>query len=204
MTELATRLFGPWVRLVNAETLRADFIAGILGALLVLPQGFAFATLAGLPPISANATSSIVQFPGYVTSTLAYWSDIRLIWRTALLLCLASAAGALLGALVLLALDNGRARTSKGTDGEPARLSSRTGAVVAPVEVTDAVMPGVVSLPHGWGHGAPGTVQRIAADHAGANSNELADELLLDELSGNAVLNGIPVELAAVATDSAR
>jgi anaerobic selenocysteine-containing dehydrogenase len=90
------------------------------------------------------------------------------------------------------------------TDGEPARLSSRTGAVVAPVEVTDAVMPGVVSLPHGWGHGAPGTVQRIAADHAGANSNELADELLLDELSGNAVLNGIPVELAAVATDSAR
>ncbi len=50
MTELATRLFGPWVRLVNASTLQADFIAGILGALLVLPQGFAFATLAGLPP----------------------------------------------------------------------------------------------------------------------------------------------------------
>jgi SulP family sulfate permease len=50
MTELATRLFGPWVRVVNAQTLRADFIAGILGALLVLPQGFAFATLAGLPP----------------------------------------------------------------------------------------------------------------------------------------------------------
>jgi sulfate permease, SulP family len=49
MTELATRLFGPWVRLVDAGTLRADFIAGILGALLVLPQGFAFATLAGLP-----------------------------------------------------------------------------------------------------------------------------------------------------------
>ena len=84
------------------------------------------------------------------------------------------------------------------TDGEPARLSSRTGSLVAPVEVTDAVMPGVVSLPHGWGHGAPGTVQRVAAGHAGANSNELADELLLDELSGNAVLNGIPVELAAV------
>ena len=50
MTELATRLFGPWVRLVDATTLRADLIAGILGALLVLPQGFAFATLAGLPP----------------------------------------------------------------------------------------------------------------------------------------------------------
>src|SRR5881397_776093 len=50
MTELATRLFGPWVRMVDAGTLRADLIAGVLGALLVLPQGIAFATLAGLPP----------------------------------------------------------------------------------------------------------------------------------------------------------
>src|SRR6185437_12458672 len=50
MIDLATRLFGPWVRAVDARTLRADFSAGILGALLVLPQGFAFATLAGLPP----------------------------------------------------------------------------------------------------------------------------------------------------------
>jgi SulP family sulfate permease len=50
MTELATRLFGNWVRTIDASTLRADFGAGILGALLVLPQGFAFATLAGLPP----------------------------------------------------------------------------------------------------------------------------------------------------------
>jgi len=50
MRGLATRLFGPWVRLVDARTLRADFVAGALGALLVLPQGFAFATLAGLPP----------------------------------------------------------------------------------------------------------------------------------------------------------
>ena len=50
MIELTTRAFGPWVRWVNRQTLRADLIAGILGALLVLPQGFAFATLAGLPP----------------------------------------------------------------------------------------------------------------------------------------------------------
>jgi anaerobic selenocysteine-containing dehydrogenase len=81
------------------------------------------------------------------------------------------------------------------TDGEPAEVSSRTGAVVAEVEVTDAVMPGVVSLPHGWGHDAPGAQQRVAAEHAGANSNLLADELLLDAVSGNAVLNGIPVRL---------
>jgi SulP family sulfate permease len=50
LTELATRLFGPWVRGVGAATLRADALAGLLGALLVLPQAFAFATLAGLPP----------------------------------------------------------------------------------------------------------------------------------------------------------
>ena len=50
MTEIFTRLFGPWVQKIDARTLRADLIAGILGALLVLPQGFAFASLAGLPP----------------------------------------------------------------------------------------------------------------------------------------------------------
>jgi anaerobic selenocysteine-containing dehydrogenase len=84
------------------------------------------------------------------------------------------------------------------TDGEPAELRSRTGSLVAPVEVTDAIMPGVVSLPHGWGHDVTGTVQTVASAHAGTNSNLVADELLLDALSGNAVLNGIPVELSRV------
>jgi anaerobic selenocysteine-containing dehydrogenase len=84
------------------------------------------------------------------------------------------------------------------TDAEPAELRSRAGALTAPVEVTDTVMPGVCSLPHGWGHDVAGTAQRVASEHAGANSNLVADELLVDELSGNAVLNGIPVELAPV------
>ncbi|MFL5824507.1 MAG: molybdopterin-dependent oxidoreductase [Solirubrobacteraceae bacterium] len=88
-------------------------------------------------------------------------------------------------------------------DGEPAELRSRTGAVVAQVEVTDAIMPGVVSLPHGWGHDVAGTVQSVASAHPGTNSNILADELLLDAVSGNAVLNGIPVELAPVMAASA-
>jgi len=57
-------------------------------------------------------------------------------------------------------------------------------------------MPGVVSLPHGWGHDMAGTAQRVAAEHAGTNSNVLADERLLDPVSGNAVLNGIPVTVA--------
>lgn len=84
------------------------------------------------------------------------------------------------------------------SDGEQAELRSRTGTVRAAVEVTDAVMPGVVSLPHGWGHDAPGSELNVAAAHAGTNSNVLADELLLDAVSGNAVLNGIPVEIAPV------
>jgi anaerobic selenocysteine-containing dehydrogenase len=82
------------------------------------------------------------------------------------------------------------------TDGETARVSSRTGTVEAPVQVTDELMPGVVSLPHGWGHGAADSRMDVAAEHAGTNSNVLADESLIDAVSGNAVLNGIPVELA--------
>ncbi len=78
-------------------------------------------------------------------------------------------------------------------DGGRARLVSRTGAIEVPVEVTDAIMPGVVSIPHGWGHDEPDVRLRIAVAHAGVNSNRLADELALDPLSGNAVLNGIPV-----------
>ena len=75
-------------------------------------------------------------------------------------------------------------------------MRSRAGELVADVEVTDDVMEGVVSLPHGWGHGQPGTQMGVAAANAGVNSNLLSDELQVDPLSGNAVLNGIPVELA--------
>ena len=57
---------------------------------------------------------------------------------------------------------------------------------------------GVVSIPHGWGHDAPGTRLDVAATTPGANSNLLADEVVVDPLSGNAVLNGIPVEVAPV------
>jgi anaerobic selenocysteine-containing dehydrogenase len=75
------------------------------------------------------------------------------------------------------------------------RISSRVGSVHAPVEITDAIAPGVVSLPHGWGHDEPGTQLAIAAQRPGTNSNVLTDELALDPLSGTAVLNGIPVEV---------
>ncbi|HKA13465.1 MAG TPA: molybdopterin oxidoreductase family protein, partial [Myxococcota bacterium] len=76
-----------------------------------------------------------------------------------------------------------------------ARISSRVGTVSAPVEITDGIAQGVVSLPHGWGHDEPGTQLAVAAERPGTNSNVLTDELALDPLSGTAVLNGIPVEV---------
>jgi anaerobic selenocysteine-containing dehydrogenase len=84
------------------------------------------------------------------------------------------------------------------TDGEPVRVSSRVGAIEVAVAVTEDVMPGVVSIPHGWGHGAEGVALNVAREHAGVNSNVLADPEVLEPLSGTAVLNGIPVELAPV------
>ena len=82
--------------------------------------------------------------------------------------------------------------------GAPARISSRSGAIDAPVDITDAVMPGVVSLPHGWGHDLPGTAMAVATANAGVNSNLVADEECYDPLSGNAVLNGLPVTVEPV------
>ena len=79
------------------------------------------------------------------------------------------------------------------TDGAMAVVRSRTGTVRVPVEVTDALMPGVVSLPHGWGHALPGVKLRIARAHAGVSANDLTDERYIDALSGNAALNGVDV-----------
>jgi anaerobic selenocysteine-containing dehydrogenase len=83
-------------------------------------------------------------------------------------------------------------------DGGQAKVTSRAGSLVALIEVTDEVMPGVVSLPHGFGHGAAGTRMSVAAAHPGGNSNLLADDSVVDPLSGNAVLNGIRVEVVPV------
>ncbi|TPN83722.1 sulfite exporter TauE/SafE family protein [Mesorhizobium sp. CU2] len=88
------------------------FLAGFVsGAVNAVAGGGTFVTfgamtLVGVPPIVANATSSVTQFPGYVTSTLAYLDDIKHFWRQALLLCVVSAIGALAGSLILLALSN--------------------------------------------------------------------------------------------------
>ncbi|HZF90539.1 molybdopterin oxidoreductase family protein [Streptomyces sp.] len=84
-------------------------------------------------------------------------------------------------------------------DGASVRVKGAGGAVTAVAEVTGAVRRGVVSLPHGWGHDRPGTRLRHAAADPGVNVNQLLDGSLLDPLSGNAVLNGVPVELAPMA-----
>jgi anaerobic selenocysteine-containing dehydrogenase len=81
-------------------------------------------------------------------------------------------------------------------DGAPVRVKGAGGEVTAPAEVTDEVRRGVVSLPHGWGHSRPGTRLSHAATDPGVNVNQLLDGRLLDPLSGNAVLNGVPVEVA--------
>lgn len=82
-------------------------------------------------------------------------------------------------------------------DGEPVRVKGAGGEVTTPAEVTPEVRRGVVSLPHGWGHDRPGTRLRHAATDPGVNVNQLLDGSLLDPLSGNAVLNGVPVEVTA-------
>ena len=83
-------------------------------------------------------------------------------------------------------------------DGADAQVASRTGKVTIPVEVTDAIRPGVVSIPHGWGHDLDGVELSVARRYAGVNSNLLADDELMDPVSGTSVLNGIPVDLTPV------
>lgn len=78
-------------------------------------------------------------------------------------------------------------------DGAPAVVTSSAGELTVPIEVTDAIMPGVVSMPHGWGHGKDGTRLAVANEHAGVNTNVLSPGDFVDVISGNAAVNGFPV-----------
>ena len=94
------------------------------------------------------------------------------------------------------------------TDGALARIttthSTSSQRIEAQVHITDSMMPGVVSLPHGWGHDRPGARLQVAAQRPGANLNDLLDDQLRDPLSGNAVLSGIAVEMSALASTALR
>jgi len=80
-------------------------------------------------------------------------------------------------------------------DGESVRIASRVGEVTARLEASDEMMRGVVSLPHGWGHDRPGMRLRLAERHAHASVNDLTDEQAIEPVVGNAILNGVPVEV---------
>lgn len=82
-------------------------------------------------------------------------------------------------------------------EGQDVRVRSRVGEVVVPLEVTDEMMPGVVSLPHGWGHDRPGTRLGVASAHAGVSVNDLTDDAFLDRVTGTAAFSGVPVTMEA-------
>lgn len=80
-------------------------------------------------------------------------------------------------------------------DGQTVQVASRTGHIHIPVQVSHDITPGVVSLPHGWGHDRPGVKLHIARKYPGVSINDLTDDTLVDELSGNAAFSGVPVKI---------
>jgi anaerobic selenocysteine-containing dehydrogenase len=86
----------------------------------------------------------------------------------------------------------------KLVEGAMATISNGDRQIEVQVEISADMMPGVVSLPHGWGHNLPGAQLSVAAERPGANLNALLDENLRDPLSGNAVLSGVPIQMAAL------
>ncbi len=79
--------------------------------------------------------------------------------------------------------------------GEPVVVESRVGEIPMPLEVSEEMMPGTVSIPHGWGHGRPGVVAQVAVAHAGASINDVTDEQAVDALTGGAAFSGVPVQV---------
>jgi anaerobic selenocysteine-containing dehydrogenase len=78
-------------------------------------------------------------------------------------------------------------------DGDTVELASKTGTIRVPAEISDEIMAGVVSLPHGWGHDRAGTQLSVASASPGVSANDVTSETLYDPLSGNAALSGLPV-----------
>jgi anaerobic selenocysteine-containing dehydrogenase len=84
-------------------------------------------------------------------------------------------------------------------NGHQVEITSRVGQIRAVLEVSDEMMPGVVSMPYGWGHDRPGALLSVARRHAGVSMNDITDERQFDRVSGTSVLDGIPVTIAKVA-----
>ena len=84
-------------------------------------------------------------------------------------------------------------------DEQKVRITTRVGTIEAPLECTNDIMPGVVSLPHGYGHATVAEHMRTAGATPGPNINAVTDDLLLEPLTGTAVLGGVPVVVESVA-----
>lgn len=89
------------------------------------------------------------------------------------------------------------AKQLKLAEGSIAKVTSNVGSIDIPVEISDTLMPGVISIPHGWGHHRNGTQLSIAETRPGVSLNDITDDQHVDALSGVSVLNGVPVTVKA-------
>ena len=85
------------------------------------------------------------------------------------------------------------------SDGQRVRVASSVGAIELPLELSDEMRQGVISIPHGFGHKRKGVGWRVAAEHGGASVNDVTDPAIVDRLTGNAAFNDVPVRIEAVA-----
>jgi anaerobic selenocysteine-containing dehydrogenase len=88
------------------------------------------------------------------------------------------------------------------SDGQRVRVASATGTIEVPLECSDQMRRGVVSIPHGFGHNRAGVGWRVAAANAGASVNDITDPTIVDRLTGNAAVNDVPVRVEAVVRDA--
>jgi anaerobic selenocysteine-containing dehydrogenase len=87
------------------------------------------------------------------------------------------------------------------SDGGTVVLESRVHRGEVPVRITDEVRPGVVSLPHGYGHGASARYQRVAGERPGVSANDWTDDQSVESVVGQSILNGVAVRLRAASRE---
>jgi anaerobic selenocysteine-containing dehydrogenase len=151
------------------------------------------------PPVLAEEAARLADYAREREAALADGYDLTLIGRRQLRSnnsWMHNSARLMKGAdrcTAMLHPDDARARGLE--DGDRVRVVSRVGAIEVPLEITDTVRSGVVSIPHGFGHGRPGVGWQLAADKAGASVNDITDPSVLDAITGNAAFNSVPVRV---------
>jgi len=84
------------------------------------------------------------------------------------------------------------------TEGQTVKVSSAIASIDIAAEITEDIMEGSISIPHGWGHHRSGTQMAVAQANAGVSFNDLVDESIVESLTGVSVINAIPVNVAAL------